>query len=62
MGLTEYEPRAPSYRDLLAAYARTREAWERSPTLHGFSLLQTGLEILYRELEKPAASTSARCC
>jgi hypothetical protein len=53
MAPTEYEPRAPSYRELLAAYARTREAWERSPTMHGFALLQTGLEILNRELEKP---------
>ena len=57
MPLREHEPGSPSYRELLAAYARTREAWEHSPTMHGLSLLQTGLEILYRELEKPGRFT-----
>ncbi len=53
MPSAESEPRAPGYRALLAAYARTRAAWERSPTLQGFSLLQAGLEVLYRELVQP---------
>lgn len=53
MSSIESELRAPNYRDLLAASARTREAWERSPTMHDLSVLSTGIEILYRELAKP---------
>ena len=49
----EYEPRRPGYRDLLAAYDRARDAWEADPRLGNFALLETGIEILYRELAKP---------
>jgi hypothetical protein len=49
----EYEPPPPSYRDLLRAYERARQAWEHDPSPRTFAVLQTGIEILYRELAKP---------
>ena len=53
MQRTEYESRPPSYRDLLRAYDRAWQHWERDPSPRTFAVLQTGIEILYRELEKP---------
>ena len=58
MPTPEYEPRPPSYpdlryRDLLAAYERARDSWEADPRPRSFAVLQTGMEILYRELGKP---------
>jgi hypothetical protein len=53
MPAAEYEPRPPSYRDLLHAYDRAWQRWEADPSPHTFALLQTGIEILYRELAKP---------
>ena len=53
MSATEYEPRLPSYRDLLAAYDRARDAWEADPRPRTFAVLMTGMEILYRALAKP---------
>jgi hypothetical protein len=53
MQTTEYEPRPPTYRDLLTAYERARDAWEAEPRVQNFAVLTTGIEILYRELAKP---------
>ena len=53
MPTTENEPGPPSYQDLLAAYARTRETWERDPSLHAFAVLETGLQFLLQELHRP---------
>ncbi len=50
----EHEPRLPSYRGLLRAYDRAWSAWEGDPGPGTFAVLQTGIEILYRELAKPA--------
>jgi hypothetical protein len=46
MSTTEHDSRRPSYRDLLRAYERARETYERDPSLQGFAVLETGLEIL----------------
>jgi hypothetical protein len=53
MPTSEYELRRPSWRDLLAAYDRARNAWERDPSPHAFELLVTGGAMLTRELHKP---------
>jgi len=53
MRSTEYEPRPPSTPDLLRAYDRAWQTWERDPCPRTFAVLQTGIEILYRELAKP---------
>ena len=55
MPSTEYESDLcpPTYRDLLAAYDRARDAWEAEPRLGHAAVLTTGTEILYRELAKP---------
>lgn len=53
MPRTESEPRPPSYRDLLRAYDRAWQHWEHDPSPRTFAVLQTGIEILYRELAKP---------
>jgi hypothetical protein len=49
----EHEPRPPIYRDLLRAYDRAWQCWEADPSPRTFAVLQTGIEILYRELAKP---------
>jgi hypothetical protein len=49
----EFEPRPSSYRDLLRAYERARQTWEQDSSPRSFAVLQTGIEILYRELAKP---------
>lgn len=49
----EYEPKRLGWRELLAAYDRARQDWERDPGPHAFVQVQTGIEILSRELEKP---------
>jgi len=48
----EYESQPPSYHDLLRAYERARQTWEQDPSARTFAVLQTGIEILYRELAK----------
>lgn len=53
MPTPESEPRRPRPHDLLRAYTQAWERWERDPSPHAFALLQTGIEILYRELAKP---------
>lgn len=53
MPRTEDEPRPPSARDLLRAYERAWQRWDADPSPHAFGVLETGIEILYRELEKP---------
>ena len=53
MPTPEQEPRQPSYRNLLAASDRAWESWVQDPSPRSFAVLQTGIEILYRELEKP---------
>ena len=49
----EYEPRRPSHQDLLAAYDRARETWERDPGPHTLAVLETGLQCLVQELQRP---------
>jgi hypothetical protein len=53
MPTTEHEPQRPSYQELLAAYDRAREAYERAPGQHTLAVLETGLAILVQELHKP---------
>jgi hypothetical protein len=53
MPTPEFEPRRPTWRELLAAYDRARDAWERDPSPHAFELLVTGGAMLSRELFKP---------
>src|SRR5689334_18082086 len=53
MPTSEYEPRRPTWRDLLAAYDRAREQCERDPSPHAFELLVTGGAVLTRELFQP---------
>src|SRR5215213_8159775 len=53
MPTTEYEPRRPNYQDLLAAYSRARETWERNPGPHTLAVLETGLQFLLQELQRP---------
>src|SRR5215203_4111436 len=49
----EDEPGRPSYQELLAAYERARETWERDPGPHTLAVLETGLQILVQELRRP---------
>lgn len=53
MSSAEFEPRFPTYRDVLRAYGRAWADWEAHPDPRTFGLVQTGVEILYRELAKP---------
>jgi hypothetical protein len=57
MPRTEYEPergpQRPTYHTMLRAYDRAWRAWEADPGPRTFAVLQTGIEILYRELAKP---------
>ena len=56
MSHPEFEPDHPplTYRDLLHAYDRATQAWEAQASPETFLVLQTGIEMLYRELHKPA--------
>jgi hypothetical protein len=53
MPTTEYEPGRSSYQELLAAYDRARETWERDPGPHTLAILETGLQFLIQELKRP---------
>ena len=53
MPTTEYEQRPPRYQELLAAYDRARETYERAPNPHTFAVLETGLAFLVQELHQP---------
>ena len=53
MSTIEHEPQRPRYHDLLAAYVRARETWERDPGPHTVAVLETGLQILMLELLRP---------
>jgi hypothetical protein len=53
MSTTEHEPRRPSYQDVLAAYARARESHERDPSPRSVAVLETGLQFLMQELQRP---------
>ena len=53
MPTTESEPRRPDYRDLLTAYARARDRYERDPNPRTLSVLETGLGMLVQELGQP---------
>jgi len=53
MPTAEYEPRLPTYRDVLRAYDRAWQTWQQDPSPRSFAVLHTGMEILYRELAKP---------
>jgi hypothetical protein len=55
MPTTEYEPRRPSYQDLLAAYERARETHVSNPGPHTAAILETGLQFLIQELHRPGA-------
>lgn len=50
---TEYEPHRPHYQELLAAYERAREAFERDPNPHREAVLESGLLSLIDELHRP---------
>jgi hypothetical protein len=55
MPTPEYEPapRPPTHHAVLRACDRAWAAWEADPSPRTFAVLQTGIEILYRELAKP---------
>ena len=53
MPTTEHEPSRPSYQELLAAYERARETYERTPSARSLAVLETGLQILVAELHRP---------
>lgn len=53
MPSAEYESRLPTAREVLRAYDRAWQRWEADPSPRTFAVLETGIEILYRELEKP---------
>lgn len=53
MSTTEHESRRPSYQELLAAYDRARASYERDPSPHTLSVLETGLQFLMQELHRP---------
>jgi hypothetical protein len=53
MSITEHEPQRPRYQELLAAYDRARETWERDPGPNTLAVLETGLQFLVQELQRP---------
>ena len=53
MPTIENESRRPSYQELLTAYERARETWERDPGPHTLAVLETGLQFLVQELQRP---------
>jgi|SRR5215212_9628745 len=52
MPTPEYEPGQPSRQELLAAYERARDTWERDPGPHTLAVLETGLQFLVQELHR----------
>ena len=54
MPTIEDEPRRPSYQELLSAYERARDVWERDPGPRTLAVLETGLAILVQELQRPS--------
>ena len=53
MSSIEYERGLPTYRDVLRAYDRAWQQWDQEASPGSFAVLETGIEILYRELTKP---------
>lgn len=53
MPTAEYEPRLPTYRDLLHAYDRACQTGQNDTSPCTSTVLETGFEILSRKLEKP---------
>jgi hypothetical protein len=53
MPTTEQEPQRPTYQELLSAYDRARETWERDPGPHTVAVLETGLQFLVQKLQRP---------
>ncbi len=53
MPTSEGEPRRVTYQELLRAYDRARETYERDPSPDTFAVLETGLAILVQELARP---------
>jgi hypothetical protein len=49
----EQQPQLPSYQHVLRAYDRVWDRWQADPSFRTFAVLQTGIELLYRELAKP---------
>ena len=50
MPTTEDESCRPSHQELLTAYERARETWERNPGPHTFAVLETCFQFLLPEL------------
>src|SRR3954452_3920104 len=55
MSTTEFESGRPGYRDVLQAYDRARESYERHPGPHTLAILEIGMGFLLQELERPGA-------
>jgi hypothetical protein len=55
MSTTESESGRPSYRDVLQAYDRARDAYEREPGPHTSAILETGMGFLLQELDRLGA-------
>src|SRR3954452_14092656 len=53
MPTPEHEPRRPGHQELLAAYDRARDTYERDPSPQSLAVLETGLGILVHELQRP---------
>src|SRR3954470_3718423 len=53
MSIREQEPWRPSYQELLTAYDRARETYERGPSPRTLAALETGLQFLVQELHRP---------
>src|SRR5262245_59367880 len=53
MPTPEYEPRRPTYQQLLTAYERVRDTYERDPSPRSLAVLETGLSMLIQELQRP---------
>jgi hypothetical protein len=49
----DHEPSLPNDPQVLQAYDRAWDRWQAEPSPRTFAVLQTGIEILYRELAKP---------
>src|SRR4051794_39846737 len=53
MPTPEQELRPPRYQELLTAYDRARQTYERDPSPRSEAVLETGLQILIQELHRP---------
>src|SRR5690348_12643511 len=53
MPTSEFEPRRPSWRELLVAYDRAWRAFDANPSPDAIRLLRTGEELLLREFARP---------